>query len=189
MKTYSKKGNDWTIARWTKRLPLQSGEHFDRRKAENFSSGTAATIQRIVLNVAILLGERWPVCLPAYLPSYSWMHFHVITGSPRRPCVQLWTSSEQGRLSLISPWLPLSILRIFLCLFMSFCFRSDFFFNWFCLPFFDFLFFFLILYFFSCLLHFCLSLPFHIYSSNFFYLYISFFLLSFSKTLLFFCLF
>lgn len=112
MKTYSKKGNDWTIARWTKRLPPQSGEHFDRRKAENFSSGTAATIQRIVLNVAILLGERWPVCLPAYLPSYSWMHFHVITGSSRRPCVQLWTSSEQGRLSLISPWLPLSILNL-----------------------------------------------------------------------------
>lgn len=49
-------------------------------------------------------------CLPTCLPSHSWMHFHVITGSPRCPCVQLWTSSEQGRLSLISPWLSLSIL-------------------------------------------------------------------------------
>lgn len=30
--------------------------------------------------------RRAVVCLPAYLPSHSWMHFHVITGSPRRPC-------------------------------------------------------------------------------------------------------
>lgn len=44
------------------------------------------TIRRIVPNVAIYCWESGGLsaCLLACLPSHSWMHFHVITGSPRR---------------------------------------------------------------------------------------------------------
>lgn len=53
-------------------------------------------------------------CLPVCLPTYLLTRGCTFTSLPvlRHPCVQLWTSSEQGRLSLISPWLRLSILSL-----------------------------------------------------------------------------
>lgn len=78
-----RKGGDWATARRTRRSPPRSGEHFDRREADNFSKparprskGLSWTRRDCQENGGLL------ACLP---PRSSWMHFHVITGSPRAP--------------------------------------------------------------------------------------------------------